>query len=134
MPRRTKPDPTAVAVGQRIRSLRIAAGLNLEQLAQQGLGSKGHLSNIERGLVRPTVTTLKTLADHLGVLPLDLVNIPAEGPRQEFVELTRRLSATDLQVLLKEVAALESGPPMSDTKVIEAPTERLARSDGENIP
>lgn len=64
--------------------------MSLEDLARQsGIGSKGHLSNIERGLVRPNINTLKQLADGLGVLPLDLVTFPSEDTRQKLVDLTR---------------------------------------------
>ena len=49
MPRRREPDPLAQAVGQRIRQLRQEAGLTMEKLAfESELGSKGHLSNIEK--------------------------------------------------------------------------------------
>jgi len=47
MPRRTTPDPIALAVGARIRQLRREQGLTLEKLAYESdLGSKGYLSDI----------------------------------------------------------------------------------------
>src|SRR5437773_12286253 len=74
VPRRKVADPLARRVGDRIRSLRKAAGLTGEKLAfESELGSKGHLSDIENGLARPTIRTLKVLADRLGVVLLDLV-------------------------------------------------------------
>ncbi len=101
MPRRAEPDPLCLAVGQRLRALRTEAGLTLEQLAARtALGSKGHLSNLEKGLVCPTVQTLKSLADALGVLPLDLVTFPADDARQALVDKTRGLSAAKLEALL----------------------------------
>lgn len=77
MPRRTEPDTLSLAVGRRIRALREEAGLTLEQVAR-GLdgGSKGHLSSMERGLVRPTVHTLAALAERLGCLLQDLLTFP----------------------------------------------------------
>src|SRR5688572_7097703 len=78
MPRRPKPDPYAAAIGRRIRELREEAGLTLEKLAfESEVASKGHLSSLEKGLVRPTVHTLKTLADRLDVLVADIVNDPS---------------------------------------------------------
>jgi transcriptional regulator with XRE-family HTH domain len=105
MPRRRTPDPLAQAVGQRIRQLRQEAGLTMEKLAfESELGSKGHLSNIERGLARPTVQTLQVLADRLGVLLLDLVTFPEADDRQRVIDLTRTLPKGPLRKLLRELS------------------------------
>ncbi len=107
MPRRIAPDKLALEVGQRIRSLRQEEGLTIEQLADQSeIGSKGHLSNMERGLVRPNIQTLKQVADGLGVLPLDLLTFPKKDPRQRIINLTRNLSARQLAKLVKELTRL----------------------------
>jgi transcriptional regulator with XRE-family HTH domain len=101
MPRRRRPDPLAKLVGQRIRALREDQGLTLEKLAYESeLGSKRHLSDIERGLTRPTIATLKALADHLGVDLLDVVTFPDASPRQRLVDMTRGMSGDGLQQLL----------------------------------
>jgi transcriptional regulator with XRE-family HTH domain len=93
MPRRIAPDELALEVGQRIREIREEEGLTIQQLAETSeLGSKGHLSNMERGLVRPNIQTLKQIADGLGVLPLDLMTFPKRDVRQKLVDLTRQLS------------------------------------------
>ena len=106
MPRRAKPDPLALAVGQRIRALREEAELTQEQLAYTSeLGSKGHLSNLEKGLAMPTVATLKALADRLDVLVADLVNDPRDGDRAKILELTRGLPAGTLRKLVKDLTA-----------------------------
>lgn len=79
----------------------------MEKLAfESELGSKGHLSNIERGLARPTVQTLQVLADRLGVLLLDLVTFPERDERQRLVDRTRSLPRGTLKKLVKEL-----GPP-----------------------
>jgi transcriptional regulator with XRE-family HTH domain len=97
MPRRTTPDDLAVLVGRRIRELRQEEGLSIEQLAEaSGLGSKGHISSMENGLVRPNIRTLKQIAAGLGVLPLDLLTFPAHGLRQKLVDLTRQLTIKKL--------------------------------------
>ncbi len=106
MPRRTKPDALALTIGRRIRALREEAGLTQEALAYTSeLGSKGHLSNIEAGLVMPTVATLKVIADGLGVLVADLVADPREGDRAKLLELTRGLPPGALRKLVKELTA-----------------------------
>jgi transcriptional regulator with XRE-family HTH domain len=104
MPRREEPDSLSYAVGQRIRALRAEEGLTIQQLAEQSaIGSKGHLSNMERGLVRPNIQTIKQVADGLGVLPLDLLTFPAKDLRQRLVDATRELSLKRLSEILRAV-------------------------------
>src|SRR5262245_32786693 len=59
-------------VGERLRSLRVAAGLTQSQLAD-GRFSKEYVSQIERGKTRPAVDTLEWLAARLDVEPAYLV-------------------------------------------------------------
>lgn len=111
MPRRRVPDPLALSVGRRIRQLREEGGLTLEMLAfesdaprgKKGF-SKGHLSSIERGLVMPTIATLKVLADRLGVLAADLVIDPDGGDRERIIDATRALTKGVLKKLARELS------------------------------
>jgi transcriptional regulator with XRE-family HTH domain len=107
MPRRTKPDPLALAIGRRIRALREEQGLTMEKLAfESDVGSKGHLSSLEAGLVMPTVATLKAIADRLDVLVADVVSDPRDGDRAKLLELTRSVSPGTLRKLVKELSAV----------------------------
>ena len=107
MPRRITPDRLALAVGGRVRELRQSGGLTLDELAQEsGIGSKGHLSNVERGLVRPNIMTLKQLADGLGVLPLDLLTFPEQDTRQRLVEASR---GTSIRRIAEAIRLLRTG-------------------------
>ena len=106
MPRRKVPDRYALAVGQRIRALREEQGITLEKLAfESDVRSKGHLSSLEKGLVMPTVATLKALADRLGVLVADLVNLPDDGDRAELLELSRRAPRGSVRKALRVLRA-----------------------------
>jgi len=58
----------ATRLGERLRSLRVAAGLTQSELAA-GNFSKEYISQIERGKTRPTEATLALLAEQLGVDP-----------------------------------------------------------------
>jgi tetratricopeptide (TPR) repeat protein len=58
----------AVHLGERLRALRVAAGLTQSELAG-GRFSKEYLSQIERGKTRPTAETLEWLAARLAVDP-----------------------------------------------------------------
>jgi transcriptional regulator with XRE-family HTH domain len=102
MPRRIAPDKLAQAVGRRIRELRKQRGLTIQQLADESeIGSKGHLSNIEHGLVRPNIYTVKQVADGLGVLPLDLLTFPDKSLRERLIELSRKLSPRRIAAALR---------------------------------
>jgi transcriptional regulator with XRE-family HTH domain len=105
VPRRKVPDPIALAVGQRIRQLRLERGLTAESLAFGGeLSSKGFMSDIERGLALPSLTTLAEIARLLGVALLDLVTFPTEDERQALVDRTRQLPRGAVRKLLKELS------------------------------
>ncbi|HLK91600.1 MAG TPA: helix-turn-helix transcriptional regulator [Polyangia bacterium] len=113
MPRRTKPDALSLAIGARIRQLREEAGLTMEQLAfESELGSKGHLSNIERGLVRPTAHTLSLLSERLGVELGDMVTFPeAASERGRLYDLTRRMAGSRVRLLLHEAEEIVARTP-----------------------
>ena len=65
----TLPAPSAgTRLGERVRSLRVAAGLTQTQLAGTRF-SKEYISQIERGKTRPTETTIRWLAEQLRVDP-----------------------------------------------------------------
>jgi tetratricopeptide (TPR) repeat protein len=59
---------TSVRLGERVRALRVSAGLTQTQLAGERF-SKEYISQIERGKTRPTESTIAWLADRLGVDP-----------------------------------------------------------------
>lgn len=84
----------------------------MERLAYESeVGSKGHLSNIERGLVRPTAHTLKSLADRLGVTLADMVTFPDGGDRARLHDLTRHLPPPRLRLLLQEAEEMVARAP-----------------------
>src|ERR1044071_2277078 len=62
--RRTSPE--GVRLGERLRQLRVAAGLTQSELAGDRF-SKEYVSQIERGKTRPTSETIRWLAEPLGV-------------------------------------------------------------------
>jgi tetratricopeptide (TPR) repeat protein len=62
--RAAEPSSGAVELGERVRKLRVAAGLSQTQLAG-GRFSKEYVSQIERGKTRPTAETLAWLAERL---------------------------------------------------------------------
>src|SRR5919198_161294 len=63
---RTAPQPGGLRLGERLRQLRVAAGMTQTELAGDRF-SKEYVSQIERGKTRPTRETIKWLAEQLGV-------------------------------------------------------------------
>ncbi|MBN2197021.1 MAG: LexA family transcriptional regulator [Polyangiaceae bacterium] len=114
MPRRRAPHPLAAAIGRRIAELRTERGLTAERLAYESdFGSKGYLSDVERGLALPSVTKLAELASRLDVDLLDLLTFPDAGPRQKLVDCLRGLGAAELARLL-ELVGQRPGPRASE--------------------
>jgi transcriptional regulator with XRE-family HTH domain len=104
MPRRPDPDPLTAKIGARIRALRDQQGLTQEKLAyESGLASKGHLSGIEKGVVRPTLHTLGMIAERLEVDMLDMFTFPEESPRHQLVDLTRGLGKGALRKIVRDI-------------------------------
>src|ERR671925_1887408 len=66
--RPTSAPATALRLGERLRQLRVAAGMTQSDLAGERF-SKEYVSQIERGKTRPTRETIEWLAQKLGVDP-----------------------------------------------------------------
>lgn len=86
--RRTEPDPIAARVGGRIRELRNETKFTFDAFVEEtGLG-RGYVSELERGLVVPTIGTLARVARALEVTIADLVT--GETDRERLFEELRR--------------------------------------------
>lgn len=70
-------------LGARIRDLRQAKRMTLADLAASSGISIGTLSQVERNLVSPTVRTLFTLGDALGVSPAWLIDPSGEESKED---------------------------------------------------
>lgn len=71
--RRSEPDPLAERVGHRIRALRHETHFAFDAfVTETGLG-RGYISELERGLVVPTIGVLARIADALELTLADLV-------------------------------------------------------------
>ncbi|MBL8587721.1 MAG: cupin domain-containing protein [Methylobacteriaceae bacterium] len=84
--RRAAPQPVAeAAVGARVRALRRARGVKLDELARQMGVSIGYLSQIERGLSSPSLRVLVSLTQTLGAPIASLFSAPANGEAEAVV-------------------------------------------------
>ena len=92
-------------LGDRLRQLRVAAGLTQSDLAGDRF-SKEYVSQIERGKTRPTPETVEWLAARLGVDPGFLANGVATDERGRLEGALTRAEAL-LEVAANEEAAAE---------------------------
>jgi tetratricopeptide (TPR) repeat protein len=106
-------------LGQRVRALRVAAGLTQSELAE-GRFSKEYISQIERGKTRPTDATIAWLAERLDVDPGFL----AAGVSVE--------ERTKIETLLARAEALSEAH--RDEEAIDAFREARAAVDGTWAP
>lgn len=63
------------AFGEVVRTLRLEAGLSQEELAERCELHRTYISQLERGLKSPTLTTIVALAHALGVPPHELIQL-----------------------------------------------------------
>lgn len=66
-PRKRQPDNTLLAVGSRIRAERVGRGIGVRELARQLECSPSHVSQVERGIVEPSISLLIGIASRLGI-------------------------------------------------------------------
>jgi len=92
-------------LGERLRQLRVAAGLTQSELAGERF-SKEYVSQIERGKTRPTRETVEWLAARLGVDPGFLANGVATDERGRLEGALAR-AETLIEALRNEDAAAE---------------------------
>jgi transcriptional regulator with XRE-family HTH domain len=71
-------------LGARIRAARTTMGMTLEELAQKVSLTRSFLSQVERGLTSPSLTTLRRIANELGV-PVFLLLSNGSNPRNAVV-------------------------------------------------
>ena len=64
----------ADSIGTRLREARIARGKTLGQLSEETGISIGSLSQVERGIVSPTIRTLYSIASVLGMSPARIID------------------------------------------------------------
>lgn len=93
---KTEPEPTELAidhmmnvVGTQIRTARKERGLTLEALSEIAQVSAGNVSQIERGIANPSISTLVQLAHALGIPLWQLLNVH-DSPKSPVVRADER--------------------------------------------
>lgn len=98
---RTVPHPVAARVGRRIRELREQQQVSFDELVGVSELGRGYISEVERGLVVPTVAKLDRIASALGVSMADLVI--EQTPRDRLYRVAARLSAKQIEHLIDTI-------------------------------
>lgn len=93
MTRNAPPD-----IGQKIKTLRSERKLTLDQLAKLSGVSKSMLSQIERGLTNPTLATIWSLTQSLGIDIADLLSDARSDNNNElFLDVTKEHQTPEIQ-------------------------------------
>lgn len=87
-------DELLLMMGESIRGRRRSLGLNITELAGLSGLSRPFVSQVERGLARPSMRSLTALANALGTTAHGLMALPDEAP----VTLIRRESPSSLGI------------------------------------
>ena len=125
-----------VALGRQIRGHRVRAGLSLKELAAQSDLSPSFLSQLERGLARPRITSLHRVARTLGTTAQALLStedakpyslVRRNDPRDVDHDIDRASgTARSLVRDARSLTALEfRGLPTSFGKYYEHPGEEI---------
>jgi transcriptional regulator with XRE-family HTH domain len=73
-----------VELSKKLKQLRTERGFTMEKLAEMAKCSKAYISQIEKGLVKPSVTILSRLARALGVSVSELFRGPAAASKRHW--------------------------------------------------
>ncbi|WP_110589844.1 helix-turn-helix domain-containing protein [Microbacterium suaedae] len=91
------PDPRFL-VGRRLRDARERVGVSLSELARRLDISASAVSQIERGVMQPSVARLITISDALGISLADVLSDPATPDGEQRVSIERAEDAARLEL------------------------------------
>lgn len=106
---RRTPDALSRRVGARVRQLRNELDWSFYELVGETELAQGVVSEIERGLVLPRLSTLARIASTLVVTVADLVL--GDTPREKIFDTMRGLSEAELWLVLEQVEKLRAAKP-----------------------
>lgn len=86
------PIPEELALGPRLKNLRLRSHLTLEDVSQRSGLEKSYLSRLERSLKRPSISTVLKLCDALGV---KLSSLLEESAQDSMIRVIRKKDRKD---------------------------------------
>jgi transcriptional regulator with XRE-family HTH domain len=90
-----------VRVGVRIRKLRTEQGASLRDFGRRSGVHPFHVMAIELGQLAANTKTLRSIANALGVSPLDLLNHDTDDDLGHLVELMRKQPESVTKIMLR---------------------------------
>ena len=84
-------------IGSKIKRLRIANQLTLEELANRSELTKGFLSQVERNLTSPSITTLEDILEALGTTLHDFFS----ETQEEQIVFKKQINTSDFRKIKK---------------------------------
>jgi transcriptional regulator with XRE-family HTH domain len=119
---RHEPDIDALRLGRRVRQRRLELEYSFDAFVEELEMGRGYVSELERGLVVPSLTSLQKLAKVLDFTVADLVL--GETERERLFSLTRDLEAHELNGLLATARRLVRSASSSQVIPFVKVTER----------
>lgn len=89
--------------GSKIRKLRIAAGITLNELAVKTQTTAGYLSQLERDLVDPSLSTLRKIAQALKTPLFSLIDTQDDAAQIIRKDRREKISFADSNVILEVI-------------------------------
>ena len=121
-------------IGNRIRRLRKLRGLTIEDLADKAELTKGFISQLERDLTVPTITTLKQVLDVLGVDLSAFFSDLSEREKNIFITKDRTIEKKEefytIQSLIPKLKYLEMEPLLLSLNPLAEYNSRFADDEG----
>lgn len=97
-----------MSIGSKLKDQRKKKGLTQVELAEKANMSRSYIADIERDRYNPSVDTLKTISDALGINPSELID---DDPNHDPYALTakdERDIARDLDRMMKDLDSKEA--------------------------
>ncbi len=129
---RSLPDHAASRVGARVRQLRLEAGFSFDAFVEETALGRGYVSELERGLVVPSLTALEAIATALGVTSADLV--VGSTDRERLFDRARKLAPGEVDRLLRLADRLAPPQPKALALPFKVVSEATARRHLAGLP
>ncbi|MCQ2558514.1 MAG: XRE family transcriptional regulator [Oscillospiraceae bacterium] len=97
--------------GAKIRQLRLAKGMTLQELARQTQTTAGYLSQLERDLVDPSLSTLRKVAQVLNTPLFSLVDSQDDAVRIVRSGKRQKIAFADSNVILEVLTPKSESTP-----------------------
>jgi transcriptional regulator with XRE-family HTH domain len=117
------------AVGAHIRELRLAAHMSLRSLAARTDFSPSFISQVENGLVSPSINSMQKIAEALGVTLGEFFAAAAHGKGGTIVRVANRqtLSSSWSQAVVESLAPMDSHHPLEAILITLEPAGRSGK-------